>query len=182
MLLLPWKYATTCFPFRSTQKCSTPTLGVRNQNIFLSLHSLAPVINAPVFLLLSLKILLQKEAWVVLKKEKDKKGLVSKIKEKKKEKKRRVQEQPKFSQKFPISKREVCFQGARVKLCFPFKLPPCFHQFHYVFIPLPPYIHSIYIGPHTCTSWFDYMPRFSGSMVWLCNICWASMYRLSPHL
>jgi hypothetical protein len=26
------------------------------------------------------------------------------------------------------------------------------------------------------------MPLFSGSKVWLCNICWARMYRLSPHL
>ena len=27
LLLLHWEYAKTCFPFRSTQKCSTPTLG-----------------------------------------------------------------------------------------------------------------------------------------------------------
>jgi hypothetical protein len=74
------------------------------------------------------------------------------------------------------------FSRSKSRIMFPIKLPPCFHQFHYVSIPLPPYIHSIYIGPHTCTSWFDCMPYFSGSMVWLCNICWSSMYRLSLHL
>jgi hypothetical protein len=74
------------------------------------------------------------------------------------------------------------FSRSKSRTMFPIRLPPCFHQFHYVSIPLPPYIHSIYIGSHTCTSWFDCMPRFSGSMVWLCNICWASMYRLSPHV
>jgi hypothetical protein len=33
MLLLYWKYATTCPPFISTQKCSTPTLGVNTKNM-----------------------------------------------------------------------------------------------------------------------------------------------------
>ena len=33
LLLLHWEYAKTCLPSRSTQKCSTPTLGVNNKNM-----------------------------------------------------------------------------------------------------------------------------------------------------
>jgi hypothetical protein len=47
MLLLYWKYATTCPPFRSTQKCSTPTLGVNTKNM-LDRFSIYPVTpNSP---------------------------------------------------------------------------------------------------------------------------------------
>jgi len=33
---------------------------------------------------------------------------------------------------------------------------------------------------HTCTSWFDLLTCFFGSMVWLCNKCLVSMYILPP--
>jgi hypothetical protein len=53
-----------------------------------------------------------------------------------------------------------------------------FHNHFYLFIH-PPYSYptifhhtsTTYIGPHTCTSWFDCMTHFSGSVVWLYNIC-----------
>ena len=40
----------------------------------------------------------------------------------------------------------------------------CFHHHH----------HTTFIR-HTCTSWFDLLTCFSGSMVWLCNKCLVSM-------
>ena len=39
---------------------------------------------------------------------------------------------------------------------------------------------SPYIIRHTCTSWFDLLICFFGSMVWLYNTCLVSMYILSP--
>ena len=39
-----------------------------------------------------------------------------------------------------------------------------------LFSPLSPFIR------HTCTSWFDLLTCFSGSMGWLCNKCLESMY------
>ena len=45
----------------------------------------------------------------------------------------------------------------------------CYHHHHHT-----PFIR------HTCTSWFDLLTSFSGSMVWLCNRCLVSMYTLSP--
>ena len=38
LLLLHWEYAKTCFPFRSTWKYSTPTLGV-DKNMPVRIHS-----------------------------------------------------------------------------------------------------------------------------------------------
>ena len=43
-----------------------------------------------------------------------------------------------------------------------------------LFSPLSPFIR------HTCTSWFDLLTCSSGSMVWLFNKCFVSMYSLSP--
>ena len=45
----------------------------------------------------------------------------------------------------------------------------CYHHHHHT-----PFIR------HTCTSWFDLLICFFGSMVWLCNKCLVSMYTLSP--
>ena len=71
-----------------------------------------------------------------------------------------------------IYKREVCLQGAKVELGF-------HHHYHCPHLPhSPPYSAIPYIN-HTCTSWFDCMTCFFGSIVWLYNICFASMYTLS---
>ena len=43
-----------------------------------------------------------------------------------------------------------------------------FHHYHH-------HHHTPFIR-HTCTSWFDLLTCFSGSMVWLFNKCLASMY------
>ena len=45
----------------------------------------------------------------------------------------------------------------------------CYHHHH----------HTPFIC-HTCTSWFDLLTCFFGSMVWLYNKCLVSMYTLSP--
>ena len=45
----------------------------------------------------------------------------------------------------------------------------CYHHHHHT-----PFIR------HTCTSWFDLLICFFGSMVWLYNKCVVSMYILSP--
>ena len=40
LLLLHWKYAKTCLPSRSTQKCSTPTLGVNTKTCLIGFPSM----------------------------------------------------------------------------------------------------------------------------------------------
>ena len=71
-----------------------------------------------------------------------------------------------------IYKTEVYLQGAKVELRF-------HHHYHCPHLPhSPPYSAIPYIN-HTCTSWFDCMTCFFGSIVWLYNICFASMYTLS---
>ena len=78
--------AQTCLPSRSTQICSTPTLGVNTKNMLdrFSIHQ----INALIFFAISQKFYCRKEAWAIekllIKKEKRKKelrknGQVSKI-------------------------------------------------------------------------------------------------------
>ena len=79
LLLLHWEYAKTCFPFRSTQKCSTPTLGMNTKTwlIGFSIHQ----INAPSSCFYLSKFCCRKEAWAMqklLRKKEEKKKKVEK--------------------------------------------------------------------------------------------------------
>jgi hypothetical protein len=89
---------------------------VSNQKYFLipTLHS--PSYKCSNVLVVISQNSVTKRGLSCIEKREREKGLVSKRKKKKKREK--VYEQPKFSQKFLISKREVSFQGARVELCF----------------------------------------------------------------
>jgi len=71
-----------------------------------------------------------------------------------------------FSSKFQkIKKSMYPLRRAQVELDF----NHCYHHHHHT-----PFIR------HTCTSWFDLLACFFGSMVWLYNKCLISMYILSP--
>ena len=71
--------------------------------------------------------------------------------------------------KFQISKKCMHpLKRAQVELDF----HHCFHHYHHH--------HPTPFIRHTCTSWFDLLTCFSGSIVWLCNKCLVSMYTLSP--
>ena len=64
--------------------------------------------------------------------------------------------------KFQKSKKGMYpIKRAKVELDF----HHCYHHHHHT-----PFIR------HTCTSWFDLLTCSSGSMVWLCNKCFVSMY------
>ena len=68
--------------------------------------------------------------------------------------------------KFEKSKKGMYpLKRAKVELDF----HHCYHHHH----------HTSFIR-HTCTSWFDLLTCFFGSMVWLYNKCLLSMYILSP--
>ena len=68
--------------------------------------------------------------------------------------------------KFQKSKEGIYpLKRAKVELDF----HHCYHHHHHT-----PFIR------HTCTSWFDLLACFFGSMVWLYNKCLVSMYTLSP--
>jgi hypothetical protein len=101
---------------------------------------------------------LQKKAWVIEKKKERKKKNKCPNEMKKWKKKSAAQVLPKF----PSFIERYVFSRSKSRIRFS---------------PTP----HIYI-PHTCTSWFDCMTHFSRSIVWLYNICFASMYALSPHL
>ena len=119
--------AKTCFPSRSTQKCSTPRLGVNTKNMLdrFSIHQ----INAPSSCYYLSKLCCRKEAWgyakVIHKKEKKGKKELKKWTQKcprylkqqvlrcppKKREKNKIA--PALQQMFLNSKREICFQGAQ---------------------------------------------------------------------
>jgi hypothetical protein len=78
-----------------------------------------------------------------------------------------------------LKERYVFLQGAKVELGFhhchhisPFVTTSTYLYIHHIHTPtIFHHTSTTYIGPHTCTSWFDCMTRFSGSVVWLYNIC-----------
>jgi len=71
--------------------------------------------------------------------------------------------------KFQNQGRYVSPKRAKVELDFHHCFQHCYHHHHHI-----PFIH------HTCTSWFDLLACYFGSMVWLYNKCLVSMYTLSP--
>jgi len=144
MLLLHRKYASTIISSRPTQNCFTPTLGVNTKNIPF-IHPL-PFNKAQIISCCYLPFHYPKKRFGCSPKE---------------NKKERKIEQPKLSPKLPIKvgmfSRSTGFHYHHHHTSIP-------HLFAIHYIPL----HYI---PHTCTSWFDCMTWFFGSIVWIYNIC-----------
>jgi hypothetical protein len=124
LLLLHSEYAKTCLPSRSTQKCSTPTLGVNTKKYPIGF----PSNKCSKFLLLSLKSFLAKKRHVAMQKLKKrrkkervlkKNGQVSKLSKQwvlgcSPEKNREKRDSPCCPAKlFPSSKKRGMFQGAK---------------------------------------------------------------------
>jgi hypothetical protein len=117
MLFLPWKYAITCFPFRFTQKYSTPTLGVSNQKYFPipTLHSSSYKCSS-ILVVISQNSVIKRGLSCIERREREK-GLVSKIKGKKKKRKRKEKKREKYKsnpsslKSFRFLKEKYVFKG-----------------------------------------------------------------------